>query len=182
MTGADIIGEYTRCALPGDNILRGLAAAGVDLAALELRWRHDPHLVPRASRVEYFGNRHFEFAGDRHGSIGALVFGVLDEARRLVDLCAWSPPRSPVLWLGRGSMLGAEQAFGPRMRDEIHVHRTPLGWLRNNCRGLVPIDPISAGDLLWRARPLLAEDQRHARELRAKTTRPPAKIMFRAAA
>ena len=66
---------------------------------------------------------------------------------------------------------------GWRMRDEISVFRSPLRWLRNGARGLVPIVHHKSAELLRRAHSLLAEDVAHGRELERITAVSAPRIM-----
>ena len=140
---SEIITEYRLCALPSDDVLRGLATAGVDLAALVRRWQTRPLDVPRIDRVIFDDRGGFEFARYRNDvrDAGAMIFIVRDHIGDAIDLAAWGPPRPPALWIARGSMLGSENLFGFRMREALEVHPTPLEWLRAGCQGVVIIDP-----------------------------------------
>ena len=102
-------------------MLRGLATAGVDLAPLIRRWQRLPLQVPRLDRVVFDDRDGFEFARYRNGvpDTGAMIFVVNDHISDAIDLAAWAPPRPPVLWTARGSMLGAENLFGFRMREAL---------------------------------------------------------------
>jgi hypothetical protein len=176
---SEIIAEYRLCALPSDDVLRGLATAGIDLAALIRRWQHRPLNIPRIDRVIFDGRGGFEFAryrNDRRGT-GAMIFIVRDHIGDVIDLAAWAPPRPPALWTARGSMLGAENLFGFRMRDAIEVHLSPLEWLRGACRGVVVLDDEKAKGLFYRAQPLEVVTVSHGRELRALMEVKPPEIL-----
>lgn len=164
---SEIVAEYRLCGLPSDDVLCGLARAGVDLAALIQRWQNRPLNVPRIDRVIFDNRDGFEFAryrSDRRGT-GAMIFVVRDHIGDVIDLAAWGPPRPLALWIARGSMLGSENLFGFRMREALEIHPTPLEWLRAGCQGVVIIDPQKSTDLLRRAAPLQASSVAHGRAL-----------------
>ena len=54
---SEIIAEYRLCALPSADVMRCLATAGVDLAALIRRWQTRPLDIPRIDRVIFTGAR-----------------------------------------------------------------------------------------------------------------------------
>jgi hypothetical protein len=173
---SEIIAEHRLCALPSDDGQRGLATAGVDLAALNRRWRHRPLNIPRIDRVIFDGRGGFEFARYRQGvrDAGAMIFIVRNHLGDAIDLAAWGPPRPLALWIARGSMLGSENLFGFRMREALEVHPTPIEWLRAGCQGVVIIDPKKSAGLLRRAAPLQASSVAHGRVLRRSLeVRPP---------
>jgi hypothetical protein len=165
---SEIIAEYCLCALPSDDVLRGLATAGIDLAALIRRWQNRPRDVPRIDCVIFDKRGGFEFARYRNDlrGTGAMIFIINDHTGGVIDLAAWAPPQPPALWMARGSMLGAENLFGFRMREALEIHPTPLEWLRAGCRGVVIINPQKSADLLRRAEPLQASSFAHGRTLR----------------
>jgi hypothetical protein len=168
MSPSDVLAEHALGALPSDDVLHGLAAAGVELAALIRRWQRRPLEVPRLDSVIFDARGGFEFARYRNGipDTGAMIFIVNDPISDAIDLAAWAPPRAPALWTARGSMLGAENLFGFRMREALEIHPTPIEWLRAACRGVVIIDPQKSADLLRRAEPLQASSVAHGRALR----------------
>jgi hypothetical protein len=120
---------------------------------------------------------YFDFA---EGGESCLVFEVLDEdAATTIDLCAFAvaTPKRFGTAMGNAPVLGltnitnpASWAFGTVMP----IHRTPLGWLRDDCRGVVILDHQHAPAALGRALgKLLAEDEEHATELRPMLCSPP---------
>jgi hypothetical protein len=165
---SEIKAEHSLCALPSDDVLRGLAAAGVDLAALIRRWQSRTLDVPRIDRVVFDGCGGFEFARYRNGipDSGAMIFIVKDHIGDVIDLAAWAPPRPLALWMARGALLGSENLFGFRMREALEVHSTPLDWLRSACNGVVILNAAKAASLLRRAEPLQASSLTHERVLR----------------
>ncbi len=173
---SEITAECRLCALPSDDVMRCLATAGVDLAALVRRWQTRPLDIPRIDRVIFDDRGGFEFAryrNDRRGT-GAMIFIVRDHIGDAIDLAAWGPPRPLALWIARGSMLGSENLFGFRMREALEVHPTPLEWLRAGCQGVVVIEQQKSADLLRCAAPLQASSVAHGRALRRSLeVRPP---------
>jgi hypothetical protein len=113
----------------------------------------------------------------------AFVIPIRDREGRLVDLAAWDSPANRVsTWRGLGWALGQETVFVPRMSEGLPVHRTPLGWLRADCRGIVILDPVVARGYLTDAGPLIAEDPKHRRELTAALAHPLPRILVAPAA
>ncbi len=87
----------------------------------------------------------------------------------LIDLLAVSPsyPDRSALRVGNATWLGAiePQFLTP---EPVPVWRTPLAWLRNDCRGLVLLSPVRSEQyrVLTVCDSIVAEDERHAAELR----------------
>jgi hypothetical protein len=162
-----------------DDVLRAMVREGVDLAALARRWQAGLLDIPRLSRVAYRGLSGFEFRDA--ADVNALLFAVRDEIGDAIDLAAWSPPRPPALWCGRGALLGGENLFAPRMREALAVYKTPLGWLRGQGCGVVVLDKRKAAPLLRRAEPLQARSIEHGIELRRMLTQRPPCILIPAA-
>ena len=87
----------------------------------------------------------------------------------LIDLIALSPayPNQWALRLGNATWLGAiEPQF--LMPEPVPIWRNPLAWLRNDCRGLVLLRPVRSEQyrVLTVCDSIVAEDERHAAELR----------------
>jgi|GEM_PF-6882648 len=110
---------------------------------------------------------------DGDGSEWAWLMCAHDQdGESLLDLVAWSyddPGRFGV-YAGVAPVLGLDQITNPAswsFGNILHVHRTPLNWLRANCHGVCILDhamaPIVLGDALG---PLMAEDADHARDLK----------------
>ncbi|UDQ88585.1 hypothetical protein LJE71_20455 [Xanthobacter autotrophicus] len=104
----------------------------------------------------------------------AVVVEVLEIERGerwLVDHVAWpiDRPSEFATAEGRADLLGTDQVDNPASffgGRPLFVHRTPLGWLRAGCQGVVVLDERRAGARLAGALGnLLAEDLDHAREL-----------------
>jgi hypothetical protein len=166
---AEIVPELIREGVPVGDIWRRVESGSLD--------------PPRLDRVVYTGHG-FEFARhvDQRPETGAVIFLVRNRFGHPIDLAAWSPPRSPVLWHARACMLGEESIFAPRMSPGLVVHETVLGWMRAACRGVVPIDWPKAADLLRRAAPLMANSREHGHELRERLSVRPPHILVPAAA
>jgi hypothetical protein len=125
MSPSDVLAEHALGALPSDDVLHGLAAAGVELAALIRRWQRRPLEVPRLDSVIFDARGGFEFARYRNGipDTGAMIFIVNDPISDAIDLAAWAPPRAPALWTARGS-------GNPPDTDRVAARRLP--WRRHH--------------------------------------------------
>jgi hypothetical protein len=93
----------------------------------------------------------------------------------LIDLIALSPayPNQWGLRLGNATWLGAmEPQF--LMPEPVPVWRNPLAWLRNDCRGLVLLSRARSERyrVLTVCDAIVAEDERHAAELRGVLDHP----------
>ena len=93
----------------------------------------------------------------------------------LIDLIALSPayPNQWALRVGNATWLGAiEPQF--LMPEPVPVWRNPLGWLRNDCRGLVLLsrDRAEQYRVLTVCDSIVAEDEQHAAELRGVLEHP----------
>jgi hypothetical protein len=169
MTLSQISAQFEQCASLSSDVLGALLRHGVDLDAICRRVKNgtlaDP---PRQAHVVYFSGGGFEFATYRPGLIShlAIIFVIRDHAGNAIDLAAWSGgERRPALWCARGSMLGAENLFRPRMTPGLLVHPSPMEWLRAAFNGIVVIDEAKAAHLLRRAGPLQASSIAHGRHL-----------------
>jgi hypothetical protein len=103
--------------------------------------------------LQHPANRQFQFAHpDEPGAVRAIVHVVTaDDAESPSGLIAWRPklpedfytfPSGGLPALGIDQLDNPASYFGGR---PLPVHRTPLGWLANGCRGIVPLDSNS----LW---------------------------------
>lgn len=111
------------------------------------------------------------------GGKPAIVIPVYDLQGDLVDLAAWGPKTNRLwTWRGLAWALGQHTVFAPRLSEGLLVHRTPLGWLRAGCKGVVIINPRMAREYLIAAGPLIAEDAKHCQELAAVLTQSPPPI------
>jgi hypothetical protein len=141
MSASEILTEYKKCDSPSLEVLGALLREAVDFGAICRRLENgtlaDP---PREAQVVYTSDNGFEFFAYRPemAATAALIFMVRDQIGDAIDLAAWNlGRRRPALWCGRGSMLGSENLFGPRMTEGLLVHPSPLEWLRAACNGVV---------------------------------------------
>jgi hypothetical protein len=125
---------------------------------------------PKFSFVHFVGQR-FEFYRDhpQPGPIRAYILLAISRHREPLDLLAWSPETNRLAcWCGAAVAWGEEDIFAPRLGiDAVSVWRTPLGRLRHNLHGLVPLRPKTLLYHLLGVRAVMAEDAEHAAELRA---------------
>ena len=178
---SDILTEHQKCDSPSFDVLAALLRRGVDLGAICRRVKNgtlaDP---PRQAHVVHLSGGGFEFAAYVPGSIGrlAIIFVIRNHVGDPIDLAAWDGSnRKPALWCSRGSLLGAENLFAPRMTHGLLVHPSPMEWLRVACNGIVVIDEAKAAHLLRRAGPLQASSIAHGRHLAQITKVKPPRIL-----
>lgn len=183
MSGADLICEH-RSAVEGltDAQHEDLVLAGVDRIDIALGMvgaayghvvgnRFEPHPDGKLAfctpvRVDPFRPLSLETPAPASASrVGDLV-----------DLVYWHPdaPRRWALRDGVAEVLGLiePQYCGP---EPVAIHRGVLGWFRHGCDGLVILtpDPWTVYRLLSQCTSgLVAEDERHAEELRAALDHP----------
>ena len=125
--------------------------------------------------VRYFPDRSFDLLddGETVGVLSAIIEVFDADARTIIDLCAWPLGRSDKFATAhlRGDGLGVWRVADPGSyiyspEKALRVHRTPEGWLRARCQGVVILNTLSAPRWLS-ASPglLLAEDLDHGREI-----------------
>jgi len=109
-----------------------------------------------------------------------LVFEVLDEDNaRTVDLAAFALADPTRFGTADGAigLLGLTNVTNPAtwsLGALLKVHRTPLGWLKDGCRGVVITDHQKAPAVLARALgPIAAEDMAHGSDLTQLLCTPP---------
>jgi hypothetical protein len=177
---SDVLTEHQKCDSLSLDVLGALLRHGVDLDAICRRVKNgtlaDP---PRQAHVVYFSGGGFEFATYKPGLIGhlAIIFVIRDHAGNAIDLSAWTGgERRPALWWARGSILGAENLFRPRMTPGLLVHPSPMEWLRAACNGVVILNEAKAASLLRRAEPLQTASVAHGQDLRRTLSVPPPRI------
>jgi hypothetical protein len=113
----------------------------------------------------------------------AFVIPIRDLEGRLVDLAAWNPVVKRLgTWLGFGWALGQCSVLRPRLSKGLPVHRTPLKWMEAGGSGIVILNARLARSYLIDAGPLIAEDQKHRRELAAELAQPLPRILVVSAA
>ena len=102
-------------------------------------------IVPHRAARRFEFTRHDETAGEEGCSLIVLA---LDAWGTPVDLVAFHAGATPFVgsWLGRVGLLGEEQIHRPR--DILHVHATPLSWLRAGRDGVCIVDPVRAAPML----------------------------------
>ena len=119
----------------------------------------------RASRVRFLDDGTFHFADDGQR---ALVFRVL-ECGCEIDRIAWSHRNSRLAtWRGVAFALGQDQIFNPATYfagGALHVHRTPLDWLKADRYGICIVQPRFAYAHLRNVPRLVCPDENQAREL-----------------
>jgi hypothetical protein len=182
MTGADLRREYL-CALgttAPKNDLDPLLSAGVSRRAISIA-------MPALVRVAVHGG--FYHPEPDSGGLAYVIPVRVDDpfspeaidpaeainGGGIVDLVAFHPahPHRWALRVGAAEWLGAvePQYMGPAA---VQIWRSPLDWLRADCRGLVILspDPRDQYRLLSSFGALLVEDVEYATELRQILARP----------
>ena len=170
--------SFNVVAEPSVDTAAWLRGEGVDVAqALNIAGQIIEHTIT------IFDRHAFDFAAP--GTVGAVraVVHVVhgDDAVAPVDLIAWTRDRPDrVLRCLRAAVaLGVDRIANPASYfagRPLKVYRSPLGWLRAGCRGIVILDADGVRDRLDRlpARPepykLLVEDLPHGRALRPLLT------------
>ena len=119
------------------------------------------------------GNGRFDFCEDHQDAFMAFVCEAIDaDGESVIDLVAWpvDRPAHVLTMFGRCGLLGlweAVSAAGTVFNSPLPVHRTPLDWLKAECRGAAVVIPRLAGPLLLDiSAGIAACDLRHGRELK----------------
>jgi hypothetical protein len=115
-----------------------------------------------------FNGEYFEFVdeGDDRGE-QVFTMGVISD-NGLIDAVAWHPASGRLAaWLGLGFALGESQVSDHMENGStgLPVFRSPLGWLRAGCEGIVIVRKTFAHIVLKRVPLLRAEDESHRIEL-----------------
>jgi hypothetical protein len=116
-----------------------------------------------------FNGEYFEFA-DEGGDGGEQVFtmGVIS-TNGLIDAIAYHPTTGRLAaWLGVGFALD-EYRIADHLEagsTALAVYKSPLGWLRAGCEGIVIVRKPFAHIVLKKVPTLIAEDESHGIELR----------------
>jgi hypothetical protein len=168
--------RYLRLDPPKIETLKRLREKGVSVDAL-----CEPELIARAEVVFLPDRPGFDFAVDVGGDDGvsACIFLARDDLGEPCDLVAWEPQaRRLAAWYGSAALLGAENIYGPRLDREntLSVFETPFEWLLNDRDGVVIIDPLCAGPVLFAASPLRASSRSYGRRLRDVVNPPSPRI------
>lgn len=128
------------------------------------------------------GGEVFDFASEQPNepAVSAIIMVARDECGLADDLIAWSGRHNRLAsWLGRASMLGAQNALASRMGDPaLDVHPSPLSWLAAGRNGVCIISADKARNTLECASPLRAASVRHGLALRTAMTRPSPQILI----
>lgn len=147
-------------------------------------WRDkaSPQSRIRAGYIVRQGPDTFEF--EQHVTHGraerAFLFLVADVVGQPGDIVAWMPALDWLgTWRGLAWALNQETTFNPRLSEHnaLKVHRDPLSWLRDGCRGIVLTRARLAANFLCDAGPLLADNVKHGKDLKVALTRPAPQIM-----
>lgn len=120
------------------------------------------------------GNGRFDFCEGHQDAFMAFVCEAIDaDGESVIDLVAWpvDRPAHVLTMFGRCGLLGlweATSAAGTVFNQPFPIHRTPLNWLKAECRGATIADKrIAARQLLDIPGRIAASDIRHGRELKA---------------
>ena len=108
------------------------------------------------------------FQFDADGVPAALVEALAADGHSVLDLVAWrlDAPDTYATAIHNADMLGAWHMLCRGGRP-LHVHRTPINWLRAGCEGCVVLNPDWGDHWLQTAGgPFIAEDVHHGRKLR----------------
>jgi hypothetical protein len=126
--------------------------------------------------LKFQTNGLFDFGGD---TISIVVEIFADDDESTVDLCGWpvNRPHAFATAIGKGSVMGAVNIANPTswaFGEYLEVHKTPLEWLKADCRGVCILDyRVAPYDLSQALGPILAQDERHAAELKWLLCKPP---------
>lgn len=119
------------------------------------------------------GNGRFDFHEGHQNAFPAFVCEAIDaDGEFTIDLVAWhvDRPAHVLTMFGRCGLLGvweAMSAAGTVFNQPLQIHRTPLDWLKAECRGAAVVIPRLAGpQLLDIPARVAACDLRHGRELK----------------
>jgi hypothetical protein len=125
---------------------------------------------PWSTQVDWvlFNGEYFEFVdeGDDRGE-QVFTMGVISD-NGLIDAVAWHPASGRLAaWLGLGFALGESQISDHMENGStgLPVFRSPLGWLRAGCEGIVIVRKTFAHIVLKKVPLLLAEDEDHRLEV-----------------
>ena len=122
-------------------------------------------------RCRFNGSGFFEF--DNSAGL-AVIFEVLaEDDETVIDLCSFDVACPNIFGtaLGAAAILGATNITNPStwaFGQHLKIHRAPLDWLKDGCRGAVILNHHLAPLMLGRALgPIFAEDEAHVKQLRA---------------
>ena len=154
MTAAEIVAEHRLARRLTQGDLAHFQRAGVSRSAIARCWATDSTAIGR-ERLVFDGMGRFEFERHCRGeALNGWTIMLFDETGQPLDLYGFRPGASG-LWLGRAALIGAEQAFSPRISSAgIPVLPDVWRWLANNRVGLVVLQPRRAFSTLQIAAPL----------------------------
>jgi hypothetical protein len=127
-------------------------------------------LNPWSTQVDWvlIDGEYFQFADDNDvRGVQVFTMGVIS-SNGLIDAVAWHPATGRMAaWLGVGFALGESQICDHTEKGStgLAVFRSPLGWLRAGCEGIVIARKTFAHIVLKKVPLLLAEDEIHRIEL-----------------
>ena len=124
---------------------------------------------PWSTQVDWVSieGEYFQFADDDDGGEQVFTMGVIS-TKGLIDAIAWHPTTGRLAaWLGVGFALGEYRICDHLETDStaLAVYRSPLGWLRAGCEGIVIVRKTFAHIVLKQVPILIAEDENHRIEL-----------------
>jgi hypothetical protein len=136
--------------------LRWLRSQGVSRAAILCPWSIG------ATNVTFNGNTfELDAKGER-----VLTF-LVEDCGEVIDIAAWRPcTRKLATWLGSGFAIGQEAIFNPAtyfVGDALHVHETPLQWLKADREGIVILRPDLAPAYLSNCQRIRCSEAAYAR-------------------
>ena len=120
------------------------------------------------------GGGRFDFTGTASNmeTVNAFVCEAFDvDGETAVDLVAWplNRPKHVLTMFGQAGLLGLWAAHNPAtffMGGWLHLHRTPLDWLKSGCCGAAIVTPhIAARQLVDVPGRIEAVDRLHGREI-----------------
>ena len=125
---------------------------------------------PRLTQVACaaFNGEYFEFADENSNYVEQVFTMGVFSWNGLIDAAAWHPSSGHLaVWLGLGFALGEYQIgeYIDNCSVALAVFRSPIGWLRAGCEGIVIVRKTFAHIVLKKVPLLLAEDESHRTEL-----------------
>jgi hypothetical protein len=155
------------------DLMHWLARSGVNIAnVLNI-------VGPIAELAVKIQGQRFRFCNANTGDkiLAVVHVAVGPDGETPIDLVAWQrqKPHRIVQAVGAIEALSVEQILNPASwfaGRPLFVHRTPLGWLRGGCQGIVILDPDGVRCRLQKlpvrsgGYDLAAESPEHGRELR----------------
>ncbi len=153
---ASLSSRHLKMGTPNQTELSWLKDQGVSCEAMMHRW-------PIGACNVRFDDRYFDLdeAGGR-----AFTIAVIDGGE-IIDIAAWQPSTHQLAsWLDNAFAIEQDAIFNPAtyaFGGALHVHRTPIEWLRAGRRGIVILRPDLAHAYLAQRDRLAFEDESFAR-------------------